>query len=85
MRAALLLAAVALSGCDNSCQTLCVNMAQYSEECGRSVSDSELQACIDAFEDPSAEEQQACRDFGQPDVIAREWTCEDVNLFRDGA
>jgi hypothetical protein len=82
MRPLLVLLAV-LAGCDNSCQTLCVQMADFSAECGRTISDAELQSCLTSFESVEAEERQTCRDFGNPDVIRREWTCDDLNLFRD--
>lgn len=83
MRTPLLLLGTALLwGCDNSCQALCVQMAEFSAECGRTISDAELETCMDDFASPAAEERQSCRDFGNPDVLRREWTCDDLNLFR---
>lgn len=75
--------AVALGGCENSCQSFCVAMADYRDECGAPVSDAELQECVDRYANPSKDELATCSDFGQPDVLRRQWTCEDVNLYRD--
>lgn len=79
---ALLALAALLSGCGNSCQSLCVTMAEYSRECGNTVSESEIEVCINSFASVEPEERQACQDFGTPDLVRREWTCEDINLFR---
>ncbi len=84
MRAVFLLLAFGLfAGCDNSCQSLCVQLAAFSEECGRTISESELNTCLDDFTSPTSDELQTCRDFGQPEVIRREWTCDDLNLYRN--
>jgi hypothetical protein len=83
-RLALLIAGISLvAGCENSCQNLCVQMADYSADCGRVVSDSELQTCINEQSSAASDELQACRDFGLPDVVRRQWTCDDLNLYRD--
>ena len=80
---AVLLGCVWLAGCDNSCQTLCVQMADYSDECGRTVSASEVATCIEDFDDATSDELKVCRDYGAPDVVRRQWTCDDLNLYRD--
>lgn len=80
---AILFAAAALSGCGNACQTFCGTLADYAAECGTTWSDADISACEDAFADASADDLKSCRTFGDPAVLRREWTCEDVNLYRD--
>lgn len=69
------------SGCRNSCQALCVRMASYAEECGFVVSDAELDQCFADLGSPEREERQACGDFGSPDTIRSEWTCEVLSSY----
>ncbi len=85
MRVASLLFAVAasLAGCGNPCQELCSTMADFSESCGNTVSEAEIEACEEDFANADADELSTCRDFGHPDVLRNEWTCDDVNLFRE--
>ena len=71
-----------VAGCENSCQNLCVQMADYSEDCGRTITEAELQACIDEQSSAGPAELQVCRDYGLPDVVRRQWTCDDLNLYR---
>ncbi|HMV69660.1 MAG TPA: hypothetical protein PKA64_22650 [Myxococcota bacterium] len=71
-----------LIGCSNPCQDLCSMMADLSESCGNTVSDAEIAACEESFADADPDQLQTCRDFGHPEVLANEWTCDDVNLFR---
>jgi hypothetical protein len=74
---------VLLAGCNNPCQTMCEQMADLSRECGNDVSDAEVDDCVEAFSTASKDDKQTCDGFNQPDAIRREWTCEDVNLFRE--
>lgn len=78
-----LLVLPALAGCENSCQALCSTLAEYAEECGTTYPESEIEACVDAWAAPTGEQAETCRDYGQPDVVRRTWTCEDVNLYQD--
>ncbi len=77
--------AVGASACDNACQTLCSHMADYARECGRNISESEVAACETSWAAPTADERAACAEFGDPLVLRRQWTCEDVNLEFDAA
>jgi hypothetical protein len=87
MRGAFVIAAVAAvlagTGCKNSCQQICSRMADYAtEDCGLTVSDAEIDACIEREGGSlEAEDKQACRDFGDPDVIRAQWTCEDLESY----
>lgn len=75
----LLTSASLLGGCLSPCQQVCVRMADYAEECGFTVSDAELDTCID--EQADAEDQGACRRAGAPAVIRAEWSCDDLEIF----
>jgi uncharacterized Fe-S cluster-containing MiaB family protein len=78
----LIVALLAAAGCRNSCQQICVRMADYADECGFSVPDDQLAACID--EQASGlekEDRQACRDFGTPEAIRNEWTCDELARY----
>lgn len=79
--AVVVLALPALGGCRNSCQDLCVRMADYAEECGFSVPDSELSTCLDDEAVSTAEERRVCRDYGSSTLIRDEWTCEDLGAY----
>lgn len=80
--AALLTASAGLSGCDNPCQALCVKMADFRAECGTAATDAEVATCVEDFDAVTPDESRACRDFGSAEVLRREWTCDDVNLWR---
>lgn len=75
--AALTLAA--LGGCRNACQDICVRMADYAEECGFSVPDAELEACLD--EQAGADDRAVCRDYGSAQAIRDEWTCAEMGEY----
>ncbi len=80
-----LVAAVAWVGaCRGPCQKVCVNLATYAEECGFSVPDSDLDACLDGQKDATSDEKSVCREYGDPAVIRNEWTCEDLAAYWDG-
>lgn len=84
MVAPILLTAVMMmaSGCKNPCQSLCVEMAAYAEECGLTVSDSDVQSCVDDQKD--ADDQGSCRRVGGAETLRQEWTCDDVRVFLEG-
>lgn len=71
-----------VEGCGNACQTMCVRMAEYSEECGNTVTDAEIDACMDEMASVERSDIQTCEAYNTPDAIRREWACEDINLFR---
>lgn len=68
-----------VSACQTPCQRVCVRMADYAEECGFTVSDAELEVCLD--EQADAPDQGACRRAGDPLTIRSEWTCDDLQVF----
>ena len=79
---AMLAGMLLLPACDNSCQTLCVRLAEYREECGEPVSSSELDACLDDWSSPEGSDLKVCRQYNTAEVVRREWTCEALTLFR---
>jgi len=80
-----LLAAVVLAlagaGCNNACQATCQPVAEFSRECGYSVSDAEVDACIDAQADVTEEDLESCRTYGNPRAVDDTLTCEDLPLL----
>lgn len=81
----LVLAALTGVGCTTPCQALCTTLAEYGDECGVSWSASDIASCEDAFGSADGATQRTCRDFGTPDQVRSEWTCDDVTLFQGGS
>lgn len=79
-----LVGAALSAGCRNPCQEVCVNMADYAEECNLPISDAEIDACIERQSEPVDEDRAACRDFGDPEVLRAQWTCEDLGRYWGG-
>lgn len=77
-----LLPFVALTaGCNNACQQLCVTMADYAEECGYEVADSEVSQCIaDHGFNEYSDSMETCAEFNDPDTVREEWSCADVGV-----
>ena len=71
------------AGCSNACESLCVRMADYAEECGYLVLESELTECMDAQGEAPEEDLEACKDFNDPVTFRREWSCEDMEVYWD--
>lgn len=84
MRGVLLTALTLAAACNGPCEKVCVNLSEYAQECGFTVADSEVDACIDAQAAATSEEKAVCRDFGAPDVIRSEWTCDDLQAYWEG-
>lgn len=80
---AILFASSTLVGCGNACQTFCGTLADYASECGTEWSDADITSCEDHYASASSDTLKTCRTFGDPSVLRREWTCDDVNLYRD--
>lgn len=83
MTLGIIAALAALQGCQNSCQQVCVNMAEFRDECGITASDAEVDSCLDAMKDAEKEDLQTCSEMGSMTLLRARWNCEDVNLFRD--
>ncbi len=75
----ILLGALALSGCNNDCQKLCAEIADYWGECGIAFGESDVADCRQAFagtkgsdEDPSVYGQHfaSCRALLAPEERA---------------
>lgn len=75
--------AVGLAGCQNSCQALCDTLAERSAACGLDYSEADVDRCRADLADASGEQVGLCLDFGQPATVERQWSCEDVLLYRD--
>ena len=79
----LICGALLVSGCNNACQQVCVRMAAYADECGFKIPDAELDACVDGNSSTSlaAEDLQTCRDFGDAEMIRKQWDCDDLEAY----
>lgn len=80
-----LVAALALTGCRNPCQDLCVQMKLYAEDtCGFTVPDAELDACISDQAIVTAEEKDICRETGDQGSIENSWDCDALAVYFGG-
>lgn len=70
-----------LWSCDNACQDLCVEMADYAEECGISVDAEELTACQSAQAEADRAAKRQCRTQGDAETLRTEWSCEDLASY----
>lgn len=62
-------------------------MADYAtEECQLPVSDGEIDACIERQSSGlEKKDLDACRDFGDAEVIRAQWSCDDLSEYWGGA
>lgn len=82
MTRTLLLALPLLVGCKNSCQQLCVDIAEYAlNECGLQFTDEEMDTCIadHAGSETEREDQQACAEAAPH--LEEEWDCETLKEY----
>ena len=70
---------VGLSSCKGACQGICLSMRDYAEDCGFTVSDEEVDACLADQKGLEREDNQTCRQFGNR--VRDEWTCEELEAY----
>lgn len=76
--ALVLLAAV---GCQNPCQDLCQEMADYADKCGYTWDETAVQQCVEDQASVTAEEKDLCAEYeGQ---VESWWECEDIMDYFD--
>ena len=74
--------ALVAAACQNPCAEICGRMADYAKECELPVSDAEVGACVDRMgQDLTSDDKQACRDYGDPEIIRNQWSCEDLAVY----
>jgi hypothetical protein len=56
-------------------------MADFAEECGFSIPESEIDACIEEQADESSDDKRYCSDFGDAETIRNNWTCEELEVY----
>ena len=83
MRAALLAGLMLVMGCNNPCQNLCEDMATIAVDCGVTFTDAEINTCIDDFADISGDDKQTCSNYGGLEILRENWSCDDINLYRE--
>lgn len=75
-----------LAGCRNSCQQLCVDMADYAlESCNLQFSQGEIDSCISdhAGSEIDKDAIDACS-IAAPN-LEEEWDCEDLRDYFKGS
>lgn len=73
-----MLVLVALLGCQNPCQDLCQTMAARAEACGLSVTQDELETCVSANQNPTADWSAQCLEANDAARLEEWWTCDDL-------
>ena len=76
-----LLVTMGLTGCKNACQDICLEMAVYADECGNSVTDDEVDACLESQKEISDATKDVCSEFGDSETIRVEWSCEELDQY----
>jgi hypothetical protein len=71
-----------LTGCQNTCQQLCLDMADYAEsDCDQTFKDTEMDSCLEKYSEASEKELDTCATYG--DKISEEWSCSDIGAYFD--
>ena len=76
-----LLSLVFLSGCKNSCQSLCADIEDFAKDCGYEFSATDYRECLTSNRWISFADKKECRS-ASPKLEA-EWTCEDISVYFD--
>ena len=80
----MLLGLLTISGCRNSCQELCEEMAAFSaEECNKEFPDEQLDECINAYDKDNVDEEQEEVCASITPTLREEWTCDEVADYFD--
>ena len=76
-------ACAVLAGCQNPCQDLCNDMANFARtECDIDVPDAQVDACIDAQDATDDRDAlRVCRQFDSSRDIEEEWGCEELERY----
>jgi hypothetical protein len=78
--------AFGVSGCRNSCQDLCQEMADFAvEECNKEFPKEQIKACMETYHNKEIDDdqKQVCEDITP--TLREEWTCDDVNDYFSGS
>ena len=81
----LLAVIVGISGCRNSCQALCQEMADFAQdECKKEFPKEQVDACMESYHsrEIDAQQEETCEDITP--TLREEWTCDDVNDYFTG-
>jgi len=72
--------ALLLAGCQNECQQICLDMADYAEsDCDKTFSEDQIDECLKSFADPTEKQLDNCATYGSR--ISEEWSCEDIGDY----
>jgi len=77
--------ALGVTGCRNSCQQLCQEMADFAEEeCNQEFPKDQIKTCMDTYHNREIEDdtKQVCEDITP--TLREEWTCDDVSEYFTG-
>jgi hypothetical protein len=72
---------MALVGCNNPCQQLCDEIASFATECGYSITDDQIDQCMDDHASGELRDgtEEVCDEY--KDELRAEWTCDDVAVY----
>ncbi len=72
-----------VSGCNNACQDLCDELADYATECEIEVPESEVDTCVKNHQRRDLEDGklEVCEDFNDPETLREEWSCADLEEY----
>ena len=82
-----MLVLLVLAGCNNACQQICVELANYAQDdCGLTVTQDQITECQESQADLPEGRNEQCLEVADPEYIREWWTCDDLaQNFQDGA
>ncbi len=70
-----------LTACKNDCQSICVELNAFAEECDYAFTNEMMDECLENQGNKTSEEKQNCSVAA--DLVREEWTCEDLATYFD--
>ena len=78
----IIFATALLAGCQNECQQVCLDMAEYAEtDCEKTFKDAQVDSCLEKYSEATEKELETCATYG--DKISEEWSCADIGEYFD--
>lgn len=74
---------LALTACRNDCQQLCLDMADYAEECGHEFPKDQVKSCLDNNANKNLNDAAKDSCTNELPYLREEWTCDDIGLYFD--
>lgn len=78
----IIFATALLTGCQNECQQICLDMADYAEsDCEQTFKEGQIDTCLENYSEASDKQLATCATYG--DTISEEWTCSEIEQYFD--